>query len=424
MMHLEKNGMSSILRNVIAVCTALFEVFAFGASAVAEDDAVKIGLLTPKSGPLAGPGKQMEDGIRFFLKAHDNILAGRKVTLLVADTFGQPAMALTKAQELVERERVDILVGPLATTEALAINDYIQQAKVPIISSSAAAEDITQRAPNPWLLRATGSAGQFVHHLGHYAATTLKYKRIATVATDFGYGHEVVGAFHRVFEDNGGHIVQKIWVPLKVSDFAAYIALIKRDVDAVFVSFSGSSATAFIRQYREFGLKDKLPLLASLSTVDESLLPQLGDDAVGIISGSIYSAAIDSPENKAYVAAYRKEYKVDPGYYATGAYMAGTFIQAALKATNGNVEDKQALIKALRAIELKESPRGRIRIDEFGNPISDLYIDRTKMKNGHLQNVVIKVYPMVSQFWTYDPKQYLSDPVYSRDYPPAKHIEN
>lgn len=415
--------MSSMLLGRIAIGALALASVVFGSGAVAEEGAIKIGFLTPKSGPLAGPGKQMEDGIRLFLKERNGVLAGKKVELVVADTAGQPAAARAKAQELVEREKVDVLIGPLATTEALAIDDYVREAKIPIITPSASAEDITQRTPNPWLLRATGSSGQFVHHLGDYAAKTLKYKRVATIATDFGYGHEVVAAFQRVFEDNGGQIVQKIWVPLTVSDFAAYLAQIKRDVDAVFASFSGASATGFVRQYREFGLKGKVPLLAPLSTVDEGLLPQMGDDAVGIVSSAIYSAALDIPENKAYVAAYRREYKIDPGYYATGSYMAGVFFEAALKTTGGNVADKQALIKALRSAEIEKSPRGKIRVDEFGNPISDLYIHRTERKDGRLQNTILKVYPMVSQFWTYDPKQFLAAPVYSRNYPPARYIE-
>lgn len=416
--------MSSILLNRRAFGASVVAAIVFGSRALAQEGPVKIGFLTPKSGPLAGPGTHMEYGIRLFLKQHDNVLGGRKVELVVADTSGQPAVARTKAQELVEREKVDILVGPLATTEALAIDDYVREAKIPIISPSAAAEDITQRTPNPWLLRAIGSSGQVSHHLGDYAAKTLKYKRVATIATDFGYGHEVVGAFQRVFEDNGGRVVQKIWVPLTATDFAGYIAQIRRDVDAVFASFSGSSATGFIRQYREFGLKGKLPLLTPSTTVDESLLSQMGDDAVGIISSGIYSAAIESPENRTFVDAYRKEYKIDPGYYAIGAYMAGVFIDAALKTTKGNVADKQALIKALRSVEIEKSPRGKIRIDEFGNPVTDVYIGKTERKSGRLENTVIKVYPMVSQFWTYDPKEFLANPVYSRNYPPAKNIEN
>ena len=407
----------------LAVCVTLAISSACCNGLRADEAPIKVGFLTPKTGPLAGPGKQMENGIRLFLKERGYKLAGRDIELIVADFSGQPAVARTKAQELVELNKVQVLIGPLATTEMMAIDDFVRdEGKVPWIAF-AFAEDVTQRSLNPWLLRATCTVGQSVHPLADYAAKTLGYKRIATIATDFGYGHEAMGGFQRVFEDNGGRIVQKIWAPLKTSDFSAYIAQIKPDVDAVVASFSGASATTFLRQYREYGLKGKLPLIATYSTVDETLLNQEGDDAIGIISATIYSAALDNPENQAFVASFMKEYGGEPGVYSMGTYMSGMFLEAALKAVNGNVDDKAGFVRALRAIKITKSPRGALRFDEFGNPIASSYITKTERKDGHLQNSIVKVYPDVSQFWTYDPKAFLANPVYSRDFPPAKYIE-
>lgn len=382
----------------------------------AADEPVRIGFLSIKTGPLAGPGKQMEQGFELFLKEHNNVIAGRKIELIVVDTSGQPATTKTKLQELVERRKVDMVVGPLASNEALAINDYVRDAKVPLISPSALAEDMTQRKANPWIVRATASTSQFTHPLGEYAAKTLGYKRVATVATDFAYGHEAVGGFQRVFEENGGQVVKKIWVPLTATDFSTYIAQLQ-NVDAVFVSFSGSSAQNFLRQYNEFGLKAKIPLISSHSTVDEGLLPDMGDDPVGVISSGIYTPAYDNPDNKKYVTAYNKQYGLDPGFYATGAYIAGMFIESAMKATKGKVDDKAAFMKELRAVKLANSPRGVLRLDEYGNPVSNVFIRKTEKKDGKLQNTVIKTYENMGQFWNYDPKQFLANPVYSRDYP-------
>lgn len=415
--------MSAALLKRIALVATVASCASLAAGVFAQTAPIRIGFLTPKTGPLAGPGKQMEDGIRYFLKERGNTLAGRPVELIVVDTAGQAATARSKTQELVERNKVHVLIGPLATTEQLAIDDYVRDAKVPLISSSALAEDLTQRTPNPWLLRATASTGQIVHPVGDYAAKTLGYKRVATVATDFAYGHEAVAGFQRVFEDNGGRVVQKIWVPPTASDFAAYIAQIRRDVDAVFVSFSGASATGFVRQYREYGLKEKIPLLSTHSTVDESLLRDEGDDALGVVSGAIYSAAIDTPENRAYVAGFRKETGNDPGFYSTGAYVAGMFVEAALKTTKGNVEDKAAFMKALRTAKLASSPRGPLQVDEYGNPVGDSFVRKTQRVDGRMQNTVVKVYPNQTQFWTYGAKEFLASPVYSRDYPPARYLE-
>ncbi|MFW7349573.1 MAG: ABC transporter substrate-binding protein [Pigmentiphaga sp.] len=412
-----------VRRRVVAFAMGALVAALPSVAPAAAPEPLRVGLLTVKTGPLAGPGKQMEDGLRFFLKERGNQLAGRPVELIVADTAGQPATARTKAQELVERSKVALLVGPLATTELLAIDDYVRDAKVPTIVSSALAEDITQRTPNAWMVRASATTGQIMHPLGAYAAGTLGYKRVATVATDFSFGHEAVGSFQRTFEDGGGKVVQKIWVPPTATDFAAYVAQIKPNVDAVFASFSGSSATGFVRQYADYGLKAKIPLIASHSTVEESLLKAEGENAVGIISAGIYSAAIDTPENNAFDRAFRTATGTDPGFYSVGTYMAGLFLEAALKATAGHTDDPAALMRALRSLKLAHSPRGPISIDEYGNPVGSTYIRRTERKNGRLQNTVIHVYPETTQFWTYDPKRFLADPVYSRDYPPTRFIE-
>lgn len=412
-----------MIRKLLCVAaTAWFAATGSSAQAQAEPP-LKVGFMTIKTGPLAGPGKFMEDGIRLLLKERNNTLSGRKIELIVADTAGQPATARTKAQELVERNKVDVLIGPLATTEMLAVDDYIREAKIPIVASSALAEDLTQRNPNPWFLRAVGTTGQLMHPLADYTANTLKYKRVATIATDFAYGHEAIGAFQRVFEESGGRVVQKIWVPPTASDFAGYISQIRRDVDAVVASFSGASATGFVRQYREYGLKDKLPLIVSHTTTDESLLKDQGDGALGITSSAMYSAALDLPANKTFVAAYRKEYGTDPGFYSMGSYIAGLFLEEALKTTGGRA-DRATLIKALRSARLASSPRGPLRVDEYGNPVGDIYIRKVeRSREGQLQNSVIKVYANQTQFWTYDTKQFLANPVYSRDWPPSKFLE-
>lgn len=405
---------------IIACAFCLFA--AAGGSALAQTDPIRVGFLTVKTGPFAALGKQLEEGFVSFLKERNYVLSGRKIELLVADTGGVPAAAKTRAQELVDRSKVHVLVGPLSTPEVLAIDDYVRQAGIPLIVSSTVAEDITQRILNPWLVRATSSAGQMTHALGDYAAKTLRYKRVATIASDFAYGHEVVGAFQRIFEENGGKVVQKLWVPLNVTDFASYVAQIK-NVDAVYASFSGSNALGFVRQYNEFGLKGRLPLLASATTVDESFLKNMGEAAVGIVSSGFYQASLDTPENRRFVQAYSKEYGNDPGFYAIGGYTAGLMFEEALRAVNGRVEDRPALMKALRAMKLATSPRGELSLDAYGNPIGNVYIRKVQRKDGNLQNAVVQVYPKQSQFWTYDAKQFLANPVYSRDWPPARNLE-
>src|SRR5919197_1234472 len=220
----------------------------------AQGEAMRIGFMTVKTGPLASGGIQMEQGLTLYLKERNNILAGRAVELYTADTAGAPATARTKMQELLERNRISCLIGPLATAEALAIDDYIRGAQIPTLSV-AAAEDMTQRKANPWFVRADSSSAQCSYAMGDYAAKELKYKRVAMIADDITYGHELNAGFQRVFEDNGGKVVQKLWPPLAVPDYGTYIAQLKTDVDAIFIGFAGSNGFRFIRQYNEYGLK-------------------------------------------------------------------------------------------------------------------------------------------------------------------------
>jgi branched-chain amino acid transport system substrate-binding protein len=149
----------------------------------------------------------------------------------------------------------------------------------------------------------------------------------------------------------------------------------------------------------------------------------MGDEAVGVVTGGWYAAGIDSPENKRFVAAVNKEFGVDPGYYTLGAYSAAALVEVAVKAVKGKVEDKEAFMKALRNPGVVRDPRGEWRLDEYGNPVMPLFIRKVERRDGKLVNTVVQTYPNASQFWTYEPKQFVSNPVYSRDFPPAKNLE-
>ena len=214
----------------------------FPAPAIAQAAPFKLGLLTVKTGPLAQGGIQMEQGVLTYLKEKNNMMAGRKVEFFSADTGGNPAGTKTKAQELVERDKVDTILGPLAAFELLAITDYIAQAKTPLLSL-AAAEDMTQRRPNPYFLRASATSAQAMHPMADYAAKELKLKRIVTISEDFAFGHEQMGGFQQTFEDNGGKIVKKLWPPLVTPDYTPYLAQIA-DCDGVCQGFAGATRCA------------------------------------------------------------------------------------------------------------------------------------------------------------------------------------
>ena len=396
---------------------------AVGASALgfpsilrAQAEPIRLGLLTIKTGALASGGIDMERGLNIFLKEKNYTIGGRKIVVSVADSGGVPAQARTKMQELVERERVQAVVGPLAAFEALAMDDYIRAAQIPTLPV-AGAEDMTQRKANPWFVRATSTSAGCAHPMADYCAKHLRYKRMAAIADDFAYGHEMLGGFQKVFEDAGGTLVQKLFSPLNAPDYGSYIAQLKPDVDAVFLGFAGSNGFRFFKQVNEYGLKT--PMVGGMTAFDEVAVRNMGDYALGSLSSCWYTAQLDNPINRRFVAAYRADNGYDPGQYASGTYLYGEVLFAAIEALKGRIEDKQTFIKALRAVRV-DTLRGPIAFDEYGNVVGNIYIRKVERKDGRLVNTPVYTYPNVSQFWTYDPKEFLKQPVYSRDWPPMK----
>jgi branched-chain amino acid transport system substrate-binding protein len=391
------------------------------APAIAQSPPFKIGLLTVKTGPLAQGGIQMEQGIATLLKQKNNMLAGRRVELISADTGGNPAGAKTKAQEVIERDAVNVILGPLAAFELLAMTDYVRERETPLISL-AAAEDVTQRHVNPFIVRPSATSAQCCHVMGDYAAKDLKYKRIATISEDLAFGYEQIAGFQRVFEDAGGKVVKKLWPPLVTPDYTPYIAQI-HDIDCCFSGFAGSNPVKFMRAYADLGVKAKVPMIGGWTAMDDALLKSLGDEAVDVVSAAWYSADFDSPSNKQFVADMQKDYGVLPGGYSAGMYIAGQCVEAALEKLGGKVDDRKAFAEALHGVSLTDTPRGAFHFDHFGNVVGTVFIRKCERKDGKLVNTVIKTYPGVSQFWTYDEKEFLAQPVYSRDFPPAKNLE-
>jgi branched-chain amino acid transport system substrate-binding protein len=344
------------------------------------------------------------------------------VELLVADTGGNPAGARTKAQEVIERDKVNVILGPLAAFELLAITDYVRDNATPLISL-AAAEDVTQRKANPFVIRPSATSGQCSHAMADYAAKELKLTRMATISEDFAFGHEQMAAFQRVFEDAGGKIVKKLWPPLVTPDYTPFVSQIG-NVGGVFNGFAGSNPVKFMRTYDDLGLKAKIPLLSGWTAMDDALLRSLGDEAVGVVSAAYYSAAFGSDSNKRFVAAMQKDYNVLPGGYSAGMYVAGQCVEAAIQALGGQSDDRKALAEALHKVSIADTPRGAVKFDQYGNVVGDVFIRRCEKQGSQLVNTVIKTYPNVSQFWTYPEKDFLANPVYSRDYPPARNLEN
>ena len=412
-----KNGKLAISRRTFLVGGAALNVLPSRRAFSQTSQPLKVGFLTVNTGPLAAGGKQQVEGAAFFLKERGGMIAGRKVELITEDTAGNPALARTKTQGLIERFSVPVIIGPLATNEALAIDSDIRDRKVPLITTtSAATVDLKTHAVNPWVLHAFGTAPQVTYPLGDYAAKTLGYKRMTI-------GHEGAGGFQLAFEAAGGRIVQKLWPPLNAPDYAPYLAQIKSDVDGIYMGFAGSNPLRFLKQFEDYGLKGKIAVLGNTTSTDEGILKLMGDEAVDTFSAGWYAAGLDTADNKKFVAGINAGYQHDPGFYTAGPYTALLIIEEALKVTGGNTDDAPAFLKAMHEVRLSHGPIGPVRLDEYGTPILDIYIRKVARVNGKLANTILKTYPQVSQFWTYDPAQFVKQPTFSRDYPPSKNLE-
>jgi branched-chain amino acid transport system substrate-binding protein len=391
--------------------------FKFPMPAVAQNEPFRLGLLTVKTGPLAQGGIQMEQGVVTYLKETNNMIGGRKVEFFSADTGGKPDGTKTKVQELIERDNVDVVLGPLAAFELYAINDYVIQHKMPVLSL-AAADDLTQRKPNPFLLRASATSSQAMHPMGHYAATELKLKRTFCIVEDFAFGYEQMGGYQASFQKDGGCVVNKLWPPLVTPDYTPYVAQIA-DCDSVCQGFAGSNPLRFMKAYASAGLK--YPVVTGETGGDDALLKSYGDEALGLVSCCPYTLDLPSDGNQRFVDGMLKNFNTVPGQYAALLYVNCQIVDAALKTAGGDSKDKEKFMAAMKAVSLKDSPRGPFKFDHFGNVVGDFYIRRIGKEGAKyglkLWNKTIKTYNDVSQFWTWPEKDYLAHPVYSRDYP-------
>jgi branched-chain amino acid transport system substrate-binding protein len=406
-------------RRFLAATSAAAGISGLAKPAVAQQRPVKIGLMTVKTGGLTAGGVHLEEGITCFLKDKNFTLAGRKIELLVADTAGVPATAKSKAIELVERDKVDLIMGPLAAFEWLAIKDYLGEHKMPTMGFGGA-EDLTQRHRDPYQVRTSDSSAQCLYPLADYASKEMKLKAAITAGDDFAFGYEQVGGFQSVFEDSGGKLVKKLWSPFNTPDYVPYLAQIDpKEADVVVLVYAGANPLKFIKQYRDQGLT--LPLLGGSTVADDSIIRNSGDEAIGLVNSIPYTLDLATDANHRFIASMQQYFGADVpiGFYAAALYVNGQILEAALQATDGDT-DADKLIAAIKRVSLAETPRGPVRFDEYGNLTFTAYIRRVDKKSGKLINTTVKSYPDVSQFWRYDPKEFLKHPVFSRDFPPLK----
>jgi branched-chain amino acid transport system substrate-binding protein len=402
------------------VVWVLFAIVAFSPVWAQDKGPIKIGYIAPMTGAFAENGKDMQNGAIHYLEEIGYQVAGRKIELIVEDDEANPTTGMTKLRKVVEKDGVHVVAGVFLASTGYAFHPYIEEKKIPANYQICSADDLTQRKSAKWVVRTSWTSSQTTHALGEYMYKTLGYRKIACLGMDYAFGWEAIGGLQRTFEELGGKVVQKIWTPINTVDFSPYLSNIRTDVDAVYVVYVGRPGLTFTKQYMEFGLKKKIPLLSIGPMTDENILPSMGDEALGIVNALHYSAALDTPINKKFVASFRERFKRAPSYFAEGAYTGTKWIVESIKAIGGAAEDRERLLGAMRKMVISDAPRGPFRLDDYGNPVQNVYVRKVERVKGELQNTVIHTIPNVSQFWKYKPEEYLKQPLYSRDYTPGK----
>lgn len=357
------------------------------AGAHAEDkDKLKIGVIATLSGPPAVLGQQLRNGFELAVKELGGKMGGREVELFVQDDELKPDVAVSKVRALVDRDKVDFVVGPIFSNILQAIVKPATDGGAILISPNAGTSNFAGKDCNPNLFVTSYQNDQMHEIMGKYAQDSGK-KTAFIMAPNYQAGKDSLAGFKRYFK---GEVLDEVYVPLNQLDYSAELSKIAAaKPEAVFVFLPGGMGVNFVKQFRQAGLADKTAFLSTF-TVDESTLPAQKDAAVGFYAGSNWAPNLDNPQNKAFVAAYEKEYGAVPATYAFQAYDTAMLIDSALKATKGDTQNKDALRAALLKADFK-SLRGKFTFNTNHYPIQDFYLTKVaKRPDGKFQTEIEK----------------------------------
>jgi branched-chain amino acid transport system substrate-binding protein len=371
--------------NRLTLTLAATAAIAVAASAAGAQEKLKIGLITTLSGPPATLGQQQRNGLQLAIKQLGGKLGGREVELIVQDDELKPDVAVSKVKAFIERDKVDFVVGPVFSNILMAIMKPATEGAF-MISPNAGTSNFAGKECNANLFVTSYQNDQVHEVLGKYAQDK-GMKKVFLMAPNYQAGKDSLAGFKHYFK---GEIADEVYVPLNQLDYSAELARIAAAApDAVFVFLPGGMGVNFVKQFRQAGLADRLTFLSAF-TVDESTLPAQQDAALGFFGGANWAPNLDTPQNKAFVAAYEKEFNQVPGSYAFQAYDAGLLIDSGLKATGGKTDSKDALRAAMMKADFK-SLRGAFKFNTNHYPIQDFYLVKVaKRPDGKFQTEIVQ----------------------------------
>jgi branched-chain amino acid transport system substrate-binding protein len=370
----------------LVVTLACVAGFCFAAQEAAAQEKLKVGLIATLSGPPAVLEQQLRNGFSLAVKNLGGKLGGREVELIVQDDELKPDVAVTKARAMVERDKVDFVVGPIFSNILQAIMKPVTDGGAILISPNAGTSNFAGRECNPNFFVTSYQNDQVFGVAGKHAQDA-GIKRVFLMAPNYQAGRDALAGFKVHFK---GEIADEVYVPLNQLDYSAELARIAAaKPDAIYVFLPGGMGVNFVKQFRQAGLADKTVFLSAF-TVDESTLPAQQDAAVGFFAGANWAPNLDNPQNRKFVADYEKEFGAVPATYAFQSYDAALLIDGALKATKGHTADKNALRAALKRAEFT-SLRGAFRFNSNNYPIQDFYLVKVaKRPDGKFQTEIAK----------------------------------
>jgi len=356
----------------------------------AQGGPIKIGILLPYSGVYAVLGESITQAMELVFARENWAVAGRKIELTKEDSEAKPPVGIRKADKLIDSDKVDILTGPVHSGVLAGIRDKVHNSKTILIVSNAGADQISRERCSRWIFRSSFSNWQPCQPMGGWVAKNVS-KEVFQVAPNYQAGKDMMAAFRETFLPAGGKVIAEDYPKLGETDYAPYITKIKQSgAKAVFAFFSGSDAVNFVKQFDQFGLKQSVKLTGAGFLTEPDVLPAQGQSALGVITGHFYTPLLDNPVNQRFVKEFKEKYNKSTDGFAVQGYDTAEVIVRALKAVNGNTQDKMKLLDAIAKVEF-DSPRGRFRFDPKSQNVIQpfIYVREVKEVAGGLNNVVI-----------------------------------
>jgi branched-chain amino acid transport system substrate-binding protein len=366
-----------------------------GGSSSDAEGPTKVGLLIPQTGVYSPIGEEMQHAVDLYMEEHDGQLGGQEAEIVVADSAGNPETAKQRARELITRDEVDVITGIVSSPEGMAVAEEANANEVPIVIANAGANAITAGEVSPYVWRTAFSTHALGYSAGVYAAENISPTGAVLMGADYSGGTEVLAGFLDGYKAAGGSDpIARIMTPFgSTQNFQPYLAEIPAETSFVYAFYAGGEAITFVKNWDEFGYKDKFPLIGAQNLTDEDVLPAIGDPALDVMTAAVYSPAIDNEANTEFVRLWQEKYDLLPSIIAVQTWDAMQLIDQAVGATDGAVTPA-ALAKAFPEAGTIVSPRGDFELDPVShNPTQDWYVRLLEKDGDAYVNTVIATVP-------------------------------